>query len=94
MGASCIARLTQVTRRYSLGATKVTALDELSLEVKSGSFTFITGQSGSGKTTALNMLGAIDSPDQGTVEVLGQNLSRLNDNALTDFRSQHIGYIF
>jgi len=89
-----VASLAGVTKKYSLGKVEITALDNLSMTVKRGSFTFITGPSGSGKTTALNLLGAIDRPEIGEVNILGYSLSDLNDNQLTDFRSQHIGYIF
>lgn len=94
MTSDFIAHLNGVTRQYQFGDTLITALDNIDLSIRRGSFTFITGPSGSGKTTALNMLGAIDTPSMGNVNIINTNLSDLNDNQLTDFRSRHIAYIF
>jgi putative ABC transport system ATP-binding protein len=54
----------------------------------------IVGPSGSGKTTLLNLIGCIDAPSRGTVEICGQAIGRLRDNAVSDFRARHIGFIF
>ncbi len=89
-----VARFQNVTKQYLLGKVEIKALDDLSFDIEKGSFTFITGPSGSGKTTALNLLGAIDAPSSGSVEMLGSDYSEMNDNQLTDFRSNNIAYIF
>ena len=65
-----------------------------SLEIAPKVFTVIVGPSGSGKTTLLNMIGCIDIPDSGGIEVQGEDVLRLSDNALADFRARHIGYVF
>ena len=89
-----VARFQNVTKQYLLGKVEIKALDDLSFDIEKGSFTFITGPSGSGKTTALNLLGAIDVPSSGRVEMLGCDYSEMDDNQLTDFRSNNIAYIF
>jgi putative ABC transport system ATP-binding protein len=64
------------------------------LDIPARRFAMIVGPSGSGKTTLLNLIGCIDSPTEGQVDVAGQAVGRLSDKALSDFRSRHIGYIF
>ena len=70
------------------------ALDDVSLAVEPGEFVCIIGTSGSGKSTLLNMLGGLDRPSSGSVTVDGQELGRMNDEALTIFRRRNIGFIF
>jgi len=76
----------------SYGAIKV--LQEINLSIKSGEIIGITGASGAGKTTLLQILGTLDRPDIGELEINGQNVFTLNDNAMADFRNQHIGFVF
>ena len=83
-----------VTKDYQLGKTTVPALRGVSLEVEAGEFLAIAGPSGSGKTTLLNLIGCVDTPTRGTVEVAGQDTSRLKERALTDLRLHKIGFIF
>ena len=78
--ASPVVRLNQVARTYQLGAIPVPALKEVSLEIPYHRFSMLIGASGSGKTTLLNLIGCIDAPTRGTVEVCGQNIAELNDN--------------
>jgi ABC-type lipoprotein export system ATPase subunit len=89
-----IARFTDVGKRYKVGRNHVQALNNVSIEVYKGEFLAITGTSGSGKSTLLQLLGGLDKPSQGTVEVAGQNLAKLRDAKLSDFRNQTIGFIF
>jgi putative ABC transport system ATP-binding protein len=83
-----------VTKAYRLGALKVQALQSIDLEIRPERFTVIAGPSGSGKTTLLNLIGCIDRPDAGEVRVSGQPVQELKDDALSDFRARHIGFIF
>ena len=83
-----------VSKEYQLGKTTVPALRGVSLEVEPGEFLSIAGPSGSGKTTLLNLIGCVDTPTRGTVEVAGQDTSRLAERALTDLRLHKIGFIF
>jgi len=89
-----IARLTDVTKTYDDDGLKVTAVNGISLEIPAQRFAMIVGPSGSGKTTLLNLIGCIDRATAGTVEVCGETVARLSDNALTDFRARNIAFIF
>jgi putative ABC transport system ATP-binding protein len=89
-----VVRLRQVDKTYAAGAIEVRALKSISLDIPSQRFTMIVGPSGSGKTTLLNLIGCIDAPTGGTVEVCGQPIARLRDNAVSDFRARHIGFVF
>lgn len=79
---------------YGEGETQVRALDGVDLKIERGQFLAIVGTSGSGKSTLLNMLGGLDRPTGGTVEIGGTEISRMNDEQLTVFRRQRIGFIF
>ncbi|MGX6961203.1 ABC transporter ATP-binding protein [Vagococcus xieshaowenii] len=70
------------------------ALADISFDVHEGEFVGIMGPSGSGKTTLLNMISALDTPTNGTINIAGQNIVKLNENQLTDFRAEKIGFIF
>lgn len=76
------------------GHLPVTALDGVSFGMASGEFTAVAGPSGSGKTTLLNLVGGLDQPTSGSVEVAGQDLSQLSRNALAEFRLHNLGFIF
>jgi len=83
-----------VAKIYQLDTVAVPALTDINLEIRPNCFTVISGPSGSGKTTLLNLIGCIDRPDQGQVLVAGQDVNALSDDALSDFRAQHLGFIF
>ncbi len=83
-----------VEKIYHLDTVVVPALVDVSLDIRPGSFTVLSGPSGSGKTTLLNVIGCIDRPDRGEVIVAGQPVQSLSDNALSDFRARHIGFVF
>jgi len=89
-----LASLRKVSKSYRLGTVDVPALQEVDLELHEGRFTVLCGPSGSGKTTLLNLIGCIDWPDRGEIEVAGQDLARLSDDALADFRARSVGTIF
>ncbi|AET69610.1 ABC-type antimicrobial peptide transport system, ATPase component [Desulfosporosinus orientis DSM 765] len=90
----CEVRLDQVSKEYTQGAERITALDQISLEVKSGKFLAIMGASGSGKSTLLNLVAGLDKPSQGEIFLNGQAISGWTDNQLTIFRRQELGFIF
>ena len=71
---------------------QITALNGIDLEIKEGEFVSIIGPSGSGKSTLLNMIGALDTPDEGSINVAGTDLTRKED--LSKFRSDEIGFVF
>jgi putative ABC transport system ATP-binding protein len=91
---SAVVRLDRVAKTYRSGAIDVTALKGISLQIPSHRFSVVIGASGSGKTTLLNLIGGIDSPSSGTVEVCGQKIGALGDDAVSDFRARNIGFIF
>lgn len=86
--------LKNVGKIYHLDAVAVPALIDITLEIRSNRFTVISGPSGSGKTTLLNLIGCIDRPDSGEIIVAGQAVQTMPDNALSDFRARHLGFIF
>jgi putative ABC transport system ATP-binding protein len=92
--ATPVVRLDHVARTYRAGAIEVAAIRDISLEIPAHRFSMIVGPSGSGKTTLLNLIGCIDTPTSGRVEVSGTEIARLSDNALADFRARSIGFIF
>jgi putative ABC transport system ATP-binding protein len=89
-----IVSIKQATKDYHLGKVVVQALRGVSLEVEQGEFMSIAGPSGSGKTTLLNLIGCVDKPTAGSVEVAGQDIGKLSERQLTDLRLHTIGFIF
>ena len=83
-----------LTKFYQKGNTTVTPLENLDLEVDEGSFLALMGPSGSGKTTLLNLIAGIDSPSSGNLTIGGVDITGLNRAGLTDWRANHVGYIF
>jgi putative ABC transport system ATP-binding protein len=92
--SSPVVRLDHVARTYRTGSVTVPAVRDISLEIAPRAFSVIVGPSGSGKTTLLNLVGCIDLPDSGRIEVSGEDVLLLSDNALADFRARRIGYVF
>jgi putative ABC transport system ATP-binding protein len=86
--------LKQVGKTYRLDAVDVPALVDINLEIRPNCFTVICGPSGSGKTTLLNLIGCIDRADAGEVIVAGQAVDAMSDDALSNFRANHLGFIF
>lgn len=84
----------RVKKDYNLGKTIVHGLGGVSLEVDEGEFVCIAGPSGSGKTTLLNLIGCVDTPTSGLVEVSGQVTNKLNEKELTEIRLHKIGFMF
>jgi putative ABC transport system ATP-binding protein len=89
-----IVSIRNATKDYRLGRVTVPALRGVSLEVRSGEFLSIAGPSGSGKTTLLNLIGCVDTPTSGNVEVAGKDTGVLGERALTRLRLYTIGFIF
>jgi putative ABC transport system ATP-binding protein len=87
-------RLTDVTKTYRQGKREVRALDGVTLEIADGDYVAVQGQTGGGKSTLLQMLGALDTPTKGSVELAGTDLARLGDAALGRVRAEQIGFVF
>jgi putative ABC transport system ATP-binding protein len=83
-----------LVRRYGQGDTMVEALRGVSLDVAPGGLTAVMGPSGSGKSTLMHILAGLDQPTEGTVEIAGENITRMSDNELTRLRRRHIGFVF
>jgi putative ABC transport system ATP-binding protein len=83
-----------LTKTFSTASGDVTALDNVSLIVKTGEFASIIGKSGSGKSTLLGMLGALDTPTSGSIEVDDVDIAKLSASKQTAYRSKKIGFVF
>jgi len=83
-----------VVKTYKRDAEELRVLDGLSLSIPDGAFVALMGPSGSGKTTLLNLIGGVDQPSSGDVEIAGTNIARMTGANLAKWRSASIGYIF
>jgi putative ABC transport system ATP-binding protein len=83
-----------IKKTYTETAVPVHALNGVTLTVEEGEFTAIVGPSGCGKTTLLNILGGLDSPTSGEVEIANTDITGMKDNQLIDFRLRNIGFVF
>jgi len=83
-----------ISKTYQQGKVTVNALTDVDLEVGTGGFMALAGPSGSGKTTLLNLIGGLDKPDSGTIQVDGQVYANLNGSQMADLRLHRIGFIF
>ena len=90
---STIVEAINLKKTYMLGKVPVKALRGVNLKVESGDFLSIVGPSGSGKSTLLNLIGALDKPTSGMLRIDGSDISKLNDNQLTDLR-RRAGFVF
>jgi putative ABC transport system ATP-binding protein len=89
-----VAELVHVSKVYGSGDTEVRALDDLSLTVQQGDYLAVMGASGSGKSTAMNILGCLDRPSSGSYRLNGTDVDSLDDDALADLRNQQLGFVF
>ena len=93
-GEACMIRLAGVTRTFREGATERVVLRGIDAEIRRGELVVLLGRSGSGKSTLLNLIGGIDLPTAGDVEVAGISLARATERARTLFRRRHVGFVF
>lgn len=87
-------KATNISKVYHKTAVPVHAVNNLSVEIEEGEFTAIVGPSGCGKTTLLNIMGGLDHPTSGKVEIDGIDISEMRDSHLIDFRLKNIGFVF
>lgn len=83
-----------LTKVYNETKIPVNALNGVDLEIKEGEFTAIVGPSGSGKSTLLNIIGGLDNPSEGNIEVDGKDITTMSENDLINFRLNNIGFVF
>src|SRR4249919_2860595 len=93
-GSAPVVTATDVTRRFGEGETAVDALRGVSLQIERGKLTAVMGPSGSGKSTLMHILAGLDKPTSGSVTVAGEEITGMDDNALTQLRRKHIGFVF
>jgi putative ABC transport system ATP-binding protein len=83
-----------LTKTYRMGATEIHALRGVDLDVYAGEFIVLLGPSGSGKSTLLNIIGGLDTPSSGFIRFKGDDLSKVDEAALTRYRRSHVGFVF
>jgi putative ABC transport system ATP-binding protein len=94
MENSTLIRTNELVKVYPMGGQSIIALDKVSLTFRKAEFAGLVGPSGSGKTTLLNIIGSLDVPSEGSVEVLGEKVEMLSNKKAADLRNRHIGFIF
>ena len=87
-------KLTGISKRYSLGGQEYPALDDVSLSIAQNEFLALTGASGSGKSTMMNILGCLDTPTSGQYTLDGEQVAGLDDEQLASVRNRKIGFVF
>ena len=91
---SSLVSIRNLSKTYQRGPEKVAVLHGLDLEIPRGDFVALMGPSGSGKTTLLNLIGGLDTPTGGEIEIEGQRIDSFSDGQLAHWRSQHVGFVF
>ena len=91
---SALVQVTGVHKYFTRGNERIDVLKGVNLEIPQGDFVALMGPSGSGKTTLLNLLGGLDAPSGGSVEVAGTNIAALGGGQLSRWRAHHIGFVF
>jgi putative ABC transport system ATP-binding protein len=94
MADEALVRLRGVAKDYKRGAETVHVLHQLDLDIPKGDFLALMGPSGSGKSTLLNLIGGIDRPTAGTIEIAGQRTDSMSDGDLGRWRANHVGFVF
>ena len=91
---SSLVSIRNLSKTYQRGPEKVAVLHSLDLEIPRGDFVALMGPSGSGKTTLLNLIGGLDTPTGGEIEIEGERIDSFSDGQLAHWRSQHVGFVF
>jgi ABC-type transporter Mla maintaining outer membrane lipid asymmetry ATPase subunit MlaF len=94
LGDRAMLEMTDVTKAYRIGGQTVRALDSISLTLTGGEFVSVVGPSGAGKSTLLHLLGALDTPDSGSIRFQRKEIGDLNDDQQSEFRRHSVGFVF
>jgi putative ABC transport system ATP-binding protein len=94
MSSQPFIKIRDLSKVFTLGDTKVTALEGIDLDILKGSFTVIMGPSGSGKSTLLYLLGGLDWPTGGSIVVGDDEIAKMDENALAEYRQTKVGFVF
>jgi putative ABC transport system ATP-binding protein len=94
MGDSALVRVRNLHKVFTRGSERIDVLSGVDLDIPKSDFVALMGPSGSGKTTLLNLIGGLDRPTEGTVEVAGERIDRLSSGQLARWRSRHVGFVF
>lgn len=89
-----IVELKNVSKIYKTGEREFKALDNVNLSIREGEFVVVLGPSGAGKSTLLNLIGGMDIPTKGSIKIDNEDISKYNENQLSDYRAKNIGFIF
>ncbi len=89
-----IVEIKNVSKTYKIGEKEFKALDNIDLSINKGEFVVILGPSGAGKSTLLNLIGGMDTPTSGSIKIDGEDISKYNENQLSEYRAENIGFIF
>jgi putative ABC transport system ATP-binding protein len=91
---SALVRIRDLHKTYRRGPEQIDVLKGLNLDIDAGEFVALMGPSGSGKTTLLNLIGGLDTPSSGEIEIAGQRIDHLSSSQLAQWRSRHVGFVF
>ena len=89
-----IVEIKNVSKTYKIGEKEFKALDNIDLSINKGEFVVILGPSGAGKSTLINLIGGMDTPTSGSIKIDGEDISKYNENQLSEYRAENIGFIF
>jgi putative ABC transport system ATP-binding protein len=89
-----LVRVSNIHKYFTRGSERIDVLQGVNLDIPQGDFLALMGPSGSGKTTLLNLMGGLDQPSSGSLEVAGSNIASLSGGQLSRWRSQHVGFVF
>ncbi|HEV2418852.1 MAG TPA: ATP-binding cassette domain-containing protein, partial [Terriglobia bacterium] len=89
-----VVEIRNLSKSFQRDSFTVTALEGVNLDIEEGEFVCLMGPSGSGKTTLLNMIAGIDQPTSGELRVLGEDVARISEDRLAEWRNHHVGFVF
>src|ERR687894_2440552 len=91
---SALVKINNVQKSFTRGSERIDVLQGVNLDIPDGDFLALMGPSGSGKTTLLNLMGGLDTPSEGSIEVAGDRIDKMAGSRLSTWRARHIGFVF